>query len=50
MMKSHDNRMKLLCDPAFPKLLSFFEVPDRESKAMQQYRQIGMDVCWADPA
>lgn len=42
--------MKLLSDPAFPKLLSFFEVPDNETSMMQRYRQIGMDVCWADPA
>ena len=33
-----------------PRLESFFQVPENESRTCAIYRQLACDVCWSDPA
>ena len=45
-----DNRIAELSRPDYPRLLSFFQVPENETAEQQRLRQMGTDTCWADPA
>ena len=45
-----DNRMDMLRSRDPPRLESFFQVPENESRSCAIYRQLACDVCWSDPA
>lgn len=45
-----DHRMEMLMRDDFPKMETFFSIPEREPALHTQCRQIASDVCWSDPA
>eukprot|EP00656_Telonema_subtile_P038332 TRINITY_DN43083_c0_g1_i1.p1 TRINITY_DN43083_c0_g1~~TRINITY_DN43083_c0_g1_i1.p1 ORF type:complete len:205 (-),score=27.39 TRINITY_DN43083_c0_g1_i1:37-651(-) len=45
-----DNRLDVLMRPDFPRLESFFQVPEDETPEQRALRQAATDTCWSDPA
>jgi protein phosphatase len=45
-----DHRMNMLRSAEMPRMESFFQVPENESRDHAAFRQMACDVCWSDPA
>lgn len=45
-----DNRLDTLMRTDFPRLESFFQVPEDETPEQRAFRQAATDTCWSDPA
>lgn len=45
-----DNRMEMLLRNDFPRMETFFQIPDDDTEFSAACRQVASDVCWSDPA